>query len=253
MKGVDAPVWHAGLRVPPIHLEKPMTETTHPAAATQFTIGSDTSCTDGDCGQLRRVVVDPVGRVLTHLVVEPRHERATGRLVPVGLVESAAGEIRLRCTLAEFAALGYAEETQFLPGASGQWGYDQQDMRSWPRFGLGPAMTLGTPGSGMTGLGMGADIAPQELIRDRVPAGEVEVRRGEHVHATDGDIGRVRGLIVNPADRHVTHVLLDEGHLWGRKQVAIPIGAVQSVEHGVRLDLTKDQVRDLPAVEIDQG
>lgn len=233
-----------------------MTETTQPTTATQYTIGSETSCSDGACGQLRRVVVDPVGRVLTHLVVEPRHERATGRLVPVGLVESAAQEIRLRCTRAEFEALDYAEETQFLPGASGQWGYDQDHMRSWPHYGLGPDMTAGasgTAGNGMIGLGMGADVAPRELVRDRVPAGEVQVRRGEHVHAADGTIGRVRGLVVDPADHHVTHVLLEEGHLWGRKQVAIPIGAVQSVEHGVRLGLTKDEVRDLPPVAVNQG
>ena len=85
---------------------------------------------------------------------------------------------------------------------------------------------------------------------DRVPVGEVEVRRGEHVHATDGEIGRVQGLVIDPSDHHVTHVLLDEGHLWGQKQVAIPIGAVTSVDDGVRLNLTKDEVRDLPPVEL---
>jgi hypothetical protein len=229
-----------------------MTETTQPTTTTRFTIGSKTTCSDGACGQLRRVVVEPVGRVLTHLVVEPRRERATGRLVPIGLVESVAGEIRLRCTLAEFETLEYAEETQFLQGASGTWGYDQEHLLSWPRYPLGPAagMTVGTPGNGMVGLGMSTDISPQEIASDRVPPGEVEVRRGEQVHATDGDIGRVRGLVVDSEDDHVTHVLLDEGHLWGRKQVAIPIGAVQSVDHGVRLDLSKDEVRDLPAVDI---
>jgi hypothetical protein len=52
----------------------------------------------------------------------------------------------------------------------------------------------------------------------------------------------------------VTHVLLDEGHLWGEKQVAIPIGLVTGVDCGVRLDLIKDQirdVRDLPKVALD--
>jgi hypothetical protein len=33
---------------------------------TDFTIGSDVFCSDGTCGELRRVVVDPVARVLTH-------------------------------------------------------------------------------------------------------------------------------------------------------------------------------------------
>jgi sporulation protein YlmC with PRC-barrel domain len=78
--------------------------------------------------------------------------------------------------------------------------------------------------------------------------GEVEVRRGEHVYATDGATGRVHGLVIHPGDHGVTHVLLDEGHLWGQKTVAIPISAVKDVEDGVRLNLSKDEVRDLPEV-----
>ena len=35
-------------------------------------------------------------------------------------------------------------------------------------------------------------------------------------------------------------------HLWGRKQVAIPVSAVASVEDGIRLNITKRQVGDLP-------
>jgi sporulation protein YlmC with PRC-barrel domain len=71
------------------------------------------------------------------------------------------------------------------------------------------------------------------------------------VHAKDGAIGRVQGLVIDPADHHVTHVRLDEGHLWGQKRVAIPINAVRSVDDGVRLSLTKDEVRDLPPVDLD--
>jgi len=208
------------------------------SGATDFTIGSDVFCSDGACGELRRVVVDPVARVVTHLVVEAKHSQGTGRLVPIDLVSSTEGGIRLRCTTSEFEALEDAEDTRFLPGASGQWGYGQNQMLSWPYYGLG-----------MGGMGMGT-MGPLPIITDRVPVGEVEVRRGEHVHATDGTIGRVQGLVIDPSDHHVTHVLLDEGHLWGKKRVAIPIGAVTGVRDGVRLKLTKDEVRDLPSVDL---
>jgi len=205
---------------------------------TQFTIGSKVSCSDGDCGELRRVVVDPVARTLTHLVVEPKHRQGLGRLVPIDLVASSATEIRLRCTTAEFDALEHAEETQFLPATSAAWGYQSEHQLAWPYYGLG------------MGLGMGA--RPETLTYDRVPLGEVEVRRGDQVHATDGAIGRVQGLVVDPSDHQVTHVLLDEGHLWGQKRVAIPITAVTGVDDdGVRLNLTKDQVRDLPPVVLE--
>jgi sporulation protein YlmC with PRC-barrel domain len=218
---------------------------------TEFTIGSEVACSDGVCGELTRVVVDPVARALTHLVVEPTQRRGTGRLVPIDLVDSTAEQIRLRCTMSEFEALEDAEETQFLPGASGQWGYGQGQMLSLPYFGLGMG-GMGMGGMGIGGMRVGGiDAGPQSVTYDRVPVGEVEVRRGEHVHATDGTIGRVQGLVIDPSDHHVTHVLLDEGHLWGQKRVAIPISAVKDVKDGVRLNLTKDQVRDLPPVELD--
>ncbi|MDQ2760327.1 MAG: PRC-barrel domain-containing protein [Actinomycetota bacterium] len=196
----------------------------------EFTIGSEVVCSDGVCGDLSRVVLDPVARTLTHLVVEPRHGRAIGHLVPIDLVDSAANEIELRCTLVEFDALEDAEEIELLPG-----------------MGMGMGGMGGIDGTGAGGMGAG----PQAITTDRVPEGEVEVRRGEHVHATDGAIGRVQGLLTDPGDDRVTHVLLDEGHLWGQKRVAIPIGAVRSVEDGVRLSLTKDEVRDLPAADLD--
>ena len=78
----------------------------------------------------------------------------------------------------------------------------------------------------------------------------MEVRRGQPVQATDGDIGRVQGLVIDPGSRHVTHVLLQEGHLWGRKEVAIPISAVASTSDGILLKITKQDVHDLPPVDI---
>jgi hypothetical protein len=46
-------------------------------------------------------------------------------------------------------------------------------------------------------------------------------------------------------------VLLQEGHLWGRKQVAIPISAVASISNGIQLTITRQQVHDPPPVNID--
>ena len=214
---------------------------------TEFIIGTEVSCTDGVCGELRRVVVDPVARALTHLVVEPKHGVGRGHRVPIDLVASTAQEVRLTCSTSQFEALEEAEETQFLPGGDGQWGYGKDQMLTWPYYGLGVG-PYGMGGMGVSaGMGMGM-AGPQAITNDRVPMGEVEVRRGEHVFATDGAIGRVQGLVIDPSDHCVTHVLLDEGHLWGQKRVAIPIGAVRDVEDGVRLNLSKDEVRDLPEV-----
>lgn len=211
---------------------------------TEYTIGAEVTCSDAVCGELSRVVVDPVARALTHLVVEPRHPRGVGRLVPIDLVDPQAAGISLRCTVAEFQALEDAEETHFLSHESEQLGYGAGEMYAWPYYGLGTGFGLGTSGAGVGG-------PAQFVVEDRVPVGDVEVRRGEPVRATDGDIGRVQGLVVDPRDHHVTHVLLDEGHLWGKREITIPISAVAGVEPtGVRLNLTKDEVRDLPPTDV---
>jgi sporulation protein YlmC with PRC-barrel domain len=206
-----------------------------------FTIGQQVSCRDGGCGQLRRVVIDPVKKVVTHVVVEPDSRPGASHLVPVELVDASANDLTLRCTVAEFDSLPHAEETQFLAGADGSWGYQQEQMMFLPYYGLG---------GGALGMGALRDAGPTAISVDRVPAGEIEIRRGEQVHALDGGIGRVQGLVVDPSDYRFTHVLLDEGHLWGRKRVAIPFSAVTGVQDGVRLNLTKDQVRDLPPVDL---
>jgi hypothetical protein len=46
-------------------------------------------------------------------------------------------------------------------------------------------------------------------------------------------------------------VLLQEGHLWGKKDVAIPIRSVTRVGNLVEVALTKDELGDLPSVDID--
>ena len=170
-----------------------------------FTIGSEAACTDGPCGRVTRVVVDPSRRAITHLVIEPVHREGLGRLVPLELIEEGAPEVRLHCTTAEFDKLPLAEETDFLPGGSGYADYAAHEAYYWPYFGLG-AVGIDPVTANASGV----------VTHDSLPVGEVGVRRGDPVHATDGEIGRVEGLVMEPAHHHVTHVLLQEGHLWGR-------------------------------------
>jgi hypothetical protein len=192
------------------------------AQSAEFTIGARASCSDGFCGEVRRVIIKPTGLAVTHLVVDPGHDAA--RLVPLHLVDSVADEVRLRCTLAEFGHLDRAEETDVI-----------EDM--------------GAPGGPLAGMGVGTTRQHKHVrtfVTDAVPVGEAEVSRGEPVHAVDGEIGRVHGFLVSLDDQRVTHVLLGEGHLWGRREVAIPVSAVTGAEDGIRLNLTKKQVEELP-------
>jgi sporulation protein YlmC with PRC-barrel domain len=193
------------------------------AEDTEFAMGAEASCADGPAGKVTRVIVDPATETVTHLVIEPKHWLgATGRLVPIDLVDSTAGGIRLRCTVEEFGRLEAAEETALVDGLVG--------------------------GLGLAGLGgpMGASAPVPVVVKDVVPPGEEGIERGDPVHALDGEIGRVEGVRVDPGDHRVTHVLLQEGHLWGRREVVIPASAVTKVEGGIWLSLTKEQVEALP-------
>jgi sporulation protein YlmC with PRC-barrel domain len=220
--------------------------------ASAFVMGAQVVARDGACGTLSGAVIDPVANAVTHLVVESERHRGLGHLVPVDLVESSGGEIHLRCTTAEFRALDEAEEVQLVPvpddERSPAWGQTYM----WPYYGLG-MLTGGMGAGGMGEFEVSHHHTPQPTVADRVPLGEVEVRRGDRVHATDGWIGSVAGLVIDPADHHVTHVLLSEGHLFGRKQVAIPIKATARVGDEIRVNLTKQEVGELPAVSLSQG
>jgi hypothetical protein len=47
-------------------------------------------------------------------------------------------------------------------------------------------------------------------------------------------------------------VLLQQGHSWGAREVAIPIAAAARIDaDGIKLDLTKEQIRGLPSVHVE--
>ena len=205
-----------------------------------FKIGADARCTDGACGQVSRIIVNPATREVTHLAVDPKHRHGPGRLVPVDLADATTGQIRLRCTLAEFQALRPARETEAVP-----------DLDPTGHASIAPSqMNWFTWGNVARGSGQAG--APQEVTVDSVPSGEVDVRRELTVCATDGEIGQVQGLVVEPGGHHITHVLLQKGHLWGRKEVAVPIGVVTKIGTLlIHVNLTKHQVEGLPPVNTD--
>ena len=142
---------------------------------------------------------------------------------------------------------------EFLPagGLPGYLGYGSEQVLSWRYYGLSWGAGSRDPDGLDSSAGPGSESVRRAAKYDSVPLGEVQIRHGDHVHATDGEIGRVEGLVIDPDNHQVTHVLLQDGHLWGHKEVAIPIGAVTDAEIGIRLNLSKEQVENLPAVDID--
>jgi sporulation protein YlmC with PRC-barrel domain len=210
---------------------------------TTLVIGSAAVCSDGYRGEVLALVIDPAARTVTHLVVEPRGRAGLARLVPLeladpdGLANAGPSQIRLRCTEAEFMSLEPAEETlaEFVPGYPDPI---QLLPPGWHGAG-GPIADGGT-----------IPRVPERETIDILPPGEVEERRGDHVHATDGGIGHLRGLRIDPGSHRVTHLLVRDGHAWGHQDVDIPAEMVAGFGDGIRLSITRQQVRDLPPTSV---
>jgi sporulation protein YlmC with PRC-barrel domain len=217
-----------------------------------FRLGADVRCADGDCGKIRSLVINPDEDAVTHLVVGPAHRQGLGKLVPLRLAgttpgDTASGEVRLSCTMAGFGQLEPAEAMYFFPGSQDYEIYRREPMVSWPYYAPREAMLPGAPGYPQEV----AQVVTVDTVPDQLP-GEDEVSRGEHVHATDGDIGHLQGIAVDPGTGRVTSVLLREGHLLSRRTVLIPRSAVAKVgADGFHLHITRQQVRDLPPADID--
>ena len=215
--------------------------------AVRLSLGTPVRCADGPFGELADVVIDPTTRRVTHLVVEPQHQELVGsRLVPVELADSGAddAEIKLTCLLRDTRELEAVQEIAYLRLG----GFPVDD----PDWDVGVSDVLAVPYYGPGDIGSAANYSGNmEVTYDRIPKDEVEIRRSSLVTSTDGHVlGHVEALILD-RDSRVTHFVLERGHLWGKRDVTIPIGSVTQIEtDAVTVGLTKDEVGALPTVHV---
>ena len=212
----------------------------------KYVIGSRVYCTECPCGYLASAAVDPATGRLEHLIVTPDHG-IDSRLVPIAVAHCEGEAVRLHCSLDDFNEMEPAVDVHLTPldPARPPRHVPTEETSAWPFFDLGPS----TPG-----LGLAAPepvLMPRMAYDDHVPAGEARILPGDHVHATDGVIGHVRGVVVAPDRDTVTHILVDEGLLRGHKRVAIPMHRVAGVaEDGVRVRMTRREVKALAPCEV---
>jgi sporulation protein YlmC with PRC-barrel domain len=84
-----------------------------------------------------------------------------------------------------------------------------------------------------------------------IPHDELAVYRGMAVKTGEGKVGEVDELVVDPDSGEITHLLMRKGHLWGKKDVAIPVTAIDVVDADeVYLNIDQQTVEALPAVPV---
>ena len=78
-----------------------------------------------------------------------------------------------------------------------------------------------------------------------------ELRRGSTVEAGDGPIGKVEELLIDNENKQITHLVLSEGHLWGTRDIVVPVTAIKRIEDDlIVLNIDKDAVAALPTVPV---
>jgi sporulation protein YlmC with PRC-barrel domain len=205
----------------------------------EIPLNAQVECTDGVCGLSEYVLINPVIDEVSHLVVKAVSSLHTEYIVPIELLgETISGTIHLCCSIAELEKMDPFIKTRFIDErihmnfANARGMYAKGSYYYLPY--VTPEKTLQVP-----------------VGHKQIPPGELTVRRGTHIEATDGYVGQVDEFVVNPENDHITHVVMREGHLMGQKDVIIPISEMGDTrDDTVFLKLDKHQVESLPTFPI---
>ena len=202
-------------------------------------LGTSIRCADGATRELVDVVIDSSSSRVTHLVIRPAQDAEDARLVPISLASRADGEseISLNCGAADLERFDPVHKFEILragerPNEDPKWDVGVEDIVVAPNY----APTA----FGDYGGSLDSDVT---ISYDRVPKGEIELRHASAVYSADGHhLGSVDGVVVDDADR-LTHLLLERGHLWWKREVALPAETIAKFESDMlTLGLTKREL-----------
>lgn len=86
---------------------------------------------------------------------------------------------------------------------------------------------------------------------DHVPSGTTEIRRDSEVITIDHHVvGHVDGFVTNH-EGAITHLVLHRGHLWGQREVAIPLADITAAgRDAVKLNISRETVRGYPEIAV---
>lgn len=196
-------------------------------------INVDVNCTDGKFGRSSCVIINPTTEDVTHVVVKSKHMPYQEFLVPIDYVaRTSSKEIDLKCSQRRLEAFDKFVAHEFIHVD------EPMDRYLAGRFALWPYVVP-------------LDEEYVEFVHERIPSGETALHRGAKVAATDGPVGQVDEFLVEPQNGHITHMILHHGHLWGKKDVAIPLSAIDHiVADTVYIKLDQKAIEAMPTIPI---
>jgi len=189
-------------------------------------LGAQVECTDGYGGSVTGLIVEPLARQLTHIVVQDDTVPAVDHLVPVARVAGTTHErVRLDCTRETLAALEpFAQERYIRSNAS----------YYMPIYAVIPSAEFE------------AEHIP--LVTEQIPPGELAIQGGAQVLASDGPVGEVVAFVVEGASGAISSIVVRLGDWPTKREQVIPIAEVERIgSRAVYLKLAREQVARLPA------
>ena len=181
---------------------------------------------DGRVGRLKNIILNPRTERVTYLVVRGNDLQNTERLVPEKLIkETTHDTVLLSISKEKFERMKNFIQEEYIPSNIMLY---MAENKGWD---------AGTP-------------AGVFVEHEAIPAGGIAVPKGAGVFATDGHVGKVDDLLVEKESGRITHLILLEGHLWGKKDVSIPVNRIDRYEDGnVYLKIDKNEVEGLPVID----
>jgi sporulation protein YlmC with PRC-barrel domain len=80
---------------------------------------------------------------------------------------------------------------------------------------------------------------------------QLAVNKGAAVLATDGRVGKVDELVIDPKTHRVTHLILRQHHLMNTSMITIPVTEIERAEmDAINLKISKKEVAVLPTVTL---
>jgi hypothetical protein len=180
-------------------------------------------CADGDGGAAAGALVQAEGRAVTHVLVRPAQMALVRRMIPIDtIIETTSDSVHIRLTVKESTEAQALDAVEFMPEIE--------------------PMDLALPG---------AQLTETPLAIPHPPPGALIIDHGLPVDASDGHLGGLDALLIEPLSAAITHIIIREGHLWNKREVTVPANNVARFdEDGVVLDLNKAQVEQLPTTKV---
>jgi uncharacterized protein YrrD len=213
---------------------------------TDIRLGVDIMCSDGPCGKVSKVVVARASRRVSHIVVEDQDllEQST-RLVSINKIASATSQqITLSCTKKELEEMQPFFVTRYIQNVDSEKAASLASNVYFP-YSFVSFGTLQEYAEVVNKTGY--DTVNVENITEK----ESAITTGMEIRASDGKIGNLDELVLNPENGEITHILMRKGHLWGKKEIVIPLSNVASAREGfIRLKINKKEVEKLPSLAL---